>query len=82
MPYDDCVVERQVPGVPYVLMRSKGKHFGSYFFIVDPNDSGNLVPALHLGAVSRNYFKCRSVAVAMYLAFVDGVKRVGGASGG
>jgi hypothetical protein len=82
MAFEDCVVERQVPGFPYALMRCKGKRFCSYFFIASTDGSWGLSPMLHLEIVSRNYFKCRSVAVAMYLAFADSVKRVGGASRG
>ena len=80
MPYDDCVVERRVPGCDWVLFRSAGQ--GVYFFIAPISADHTMVPMICLRDFSRNYFKCRSVAVAMYLAFVDGVNRVGRESGG
>jgi len=70
---DDRIIERQKDGCNWALIRPAGQ--GDYFYIKNMNGSGELSPMLHFSGVSRNYFKCRSLAIRMYDAFVAGLPK-------
>lgn len=56
----------------WVLCRNKDvKH---YFYIAKFSSS-SFGPMLYLGDVSTNFFKCRSVACAMFDAFISQFKK-------
>ena len=68
--YEDCIIEKQVAGCPWALFRRSGK--GLNFFITRA-DMLSCSISLLLFDVSRNYFKCRSLAIRIYEAFVSGL---------
>lgn len=71
----DRVIERQKMGCNWVLCRTAGKRNGTYFYIADISGSHDCSVMLFLFTVSRNYFKCRSLAIRMYDAFVAGLPK-------
>lgn len=70
---ENRIIERQRIGCNWALIRPAGR--GDYFYIKNMNVSGELCPMLHFSGVSRNYFKCRSLAIRMYDAFVAGLPK-------
>lgn len=66
--YEDCIIEKQVAGCPWVLFRRSGN--GLSFFITRADMLSCSIPLLLLD-VSRNFFQCRAFAVRMYDAFVE-----------
>jgi hypothetical protein len=69
---EELIIEREVVGSSWVLMRREGN--GRYFFIKNV-DKICMGPMLHLYDVSNNFFKCRSIACALYDAFIISIKQ-------
>ena len=70
---EDCVIERRTPGCDWALFRPVGQ--GVYFHIALISGDYSVPPMICLRDVSRNYFKCRSLAIRMYDAFVAGLPK-------
>ena len=65
----DTIVERHAKNSDWALFRTRG--VSSYFYIRKVGNRVSMGPMLHLADVSHNFFKCRSVACAIYDAFVS-----------
>ena len=76
---DNVVIEYEISGCDWLLLRNLGR--GLYFFIWNRNGC-SLVPQIALYDMSKNYFRCRSVAIKMFKCFVEGLEQEQGKGAG